>query len=317
MRVSPLSLIYGSVVALRNALFDRQLLHSRKLRGPVISVGNLSTGGSGKTPFVILLGELLKGREINFDVLSRGYGRKTRGVRLVDPAGLPHDFGDEPLLIARQLQVPVIVGEDRYEAGAFAETRFGSQFHLLDDGFQHRALARDYDIVLVTPDDARESLLPAGRLREPLTALERVDAIVLANGASLDTFPVSGKTVWKTRRGIAVPQNVPARPVVFCGIARPQNFLLQLRTAGMDPVAEALFRDHHAYTEKDMRDLLQLRERSEADGFITTEKDAVNLGGYLDALAPLAVVPVKMELADADNALDTMLRVIEKRRESS
>lgn len=316
MKVAPLSLMYGSAVALRNVMFDRQLLRSRKLRGPVISVGNLSTGGSGKTPFVIRLGELLKGREINFDVLSRGYGRKTRGVRLVDPAGLPHDFGDEPLLIARRLQVPVIVGESRYEAGSFAETRFGPQLHLLDDGFQHRALARDYDIVLVTPDDARDSLLPAGRLREPVTALERADVIVLANGALPDAFP-SGKTVWKTRRGIAVLQNAPKRPVVFCGIARPQNFLLQLRTAGIDPVAEALFRDHHAYTEKDVRDLRQLRERSEADGFITTEKDAVNLSGYLAALAPLAVVPVKMELADADNALDTMLRAIEKRHGSS
>ena len=111
--------------------------------------------------------------------------------------------------------------------------------------------------------------------------------------------------------------HVPARPVVFCGIARPQNFLLQLRTAGIDPVAEAFFRDHHAYTEKDVRDLLQLRQRSEAGGFVTTEKDAVNLGGYLDALAPLAVIPVKMELADAANAVDTMLRMIEERRRRS
>ena len=101
---------------------------------------------------------------------------------------------------------------------------------------------------------------------------------------------------------------------MFCGIARPQNFLLQLRAAGVEPVAEAFFRDHHAYTEKDVRDLLELRKRSEAGGFITTEKDAVNLGGYLDALAPLAVVPVKMELADAANAVDTMLHVIEERR---
>ena len=101
---------------------------------------------------------------------------------------------------------------------------------------------------------------------------------------------------------------------MFCGIARPQNFLLQLRAAGIDPVAEAFFRDHHAYTEKDVRDLLQLRQRSEAGGFVTTEKDAVNLAGYLDALAPLAVVPVKMELADAANAVDTMLRMIEERR---
>jgi tetraacyldisaccharide 4'-kinase len=250
---------------------------------------------------------------VRFDVLSRGYGRNTRGVLLVDPGGLPRDFGDEPLLIARRLQVPVVVGEDRYAAGRFAESRFGGQVHLLDDGFQHRGLARDFDIVLVTPEDARDRLLPAGRLREPLQGLQRADAVVLASGAAAETFPLAGKTVWRVRRGI-VPQNVPDRPVVFCGIARPQNFLLQLRAAGIDPVAEALFRDHHAYTEKDVRDLLELRRRSEAGGFVTTEKDAVNLGGYLDALAPLAVVPVKMELADAANAVDTVLRVIAEPR---
>jgi tetraacyldisaccharide 4'-kinase len=264
----------------------------------------------------MMLGELLKARGVAFDVLSRGYGRKTRGVLLVDPAGLPRDFGDEPLLIARRLQVPVVVGEDRYEAGRFAESRFGPQVHLLDDGFQHRGLARDFDIVLVTPDEARDRLLPAGRLREPLRSLQRADAVVLASGASADAFPLPGKLVWRVKRGI-VPVNVPPRAVVFCGIARPQNFLAQLRAAGIDPVAEAFFRDHHAYTEKDVRDLLQLRQRSEADGFITTEKDAVNLGGYLDALAPLTVVAVKMELTDAANVVDTILRVVEERRRPS
>jgi tetraacyldisaccharide 4'-kinase len=311
-----LSVIYGGVVEARNASYDRRWLHSRPLQGPVISVGNLSTGGSGKTPFVILLGELLKARGIAFDVLSRGYGRATRGVLQVDPGGLPRDFGDEPLLIARRLQVPVVVGEDRYEAGRFAESRFGAQIHLLDDGFQHRRLARDFDIVLVTPEDALDRLLPAGRLREPLRSLQRADAVVLASGAAAESFPLAGKLVWRVRRGI-VPQNVPPRPVVFCGIARPQKFLLQLRTAGIDPVAEAFFSDHHAYTEKDVHDLLQLQQRSEAGGFVTTEKDAVNLGGYLAALAPLAVVPVKMELADAANAVDTMLRLIEERRRRS
>jgi tetraacyldisaccharide 4'-kinase len=307
---------YGGVVWARNALYDRRLLRTRWLQGPVISVGNLSTGGSGKTPFVILLGELLKERGIGFDVLSRGYGRKTRGVLLVDPGGLPRDFGDEPLLMARRLQASVVVGEDRYQAGRFAESRFGAQIHLLDDGFQHRGLGRDFDIVLVMPDDARDHLLPAGRLREALPSLQRADAVVLTSGAAAEPFPLAGKMVWRARRGIS-PQNVPPRPVVFCGIARPQNFLLQLRAAGIDPVAEAFFRDHHAYTEKDVSDLLQLRQRSEAGGLVTTEKDAVNLGGYLAALAPLVVVPVKMELADAANAVDTMLRVIEERRHRS
>src|ERR1700727_1695903 len=171
MNWNPLSAIYGAVVGGRNALYDRDLLRARHLQGGVISVGNLSSGGSGKTPFVVLLGGLLKARGIRFDVLSRGYGRKSRGVLLVDPGGLATDFGDEPLLLARLLQAPVIVGEDRFQAGRFAESRFGPQIHLLDDGFQHRGLARDFDIVLVAPEDARDSLLPAGRLRERLRAL--------------------------------------------------------------------------------------------------------------------------------------------------
>jgi len=311
--VNPLSAIYGAVVRARNALYDRGHLPARRLQGPVISVGNISAGGAGKTPFVMLLGELLKARGVKFDVLSRGYGRRSRGVLLVDPGGLPQEFGDEPLLIARKLPVPVIVGEDRYEAGRLAEAKFGVQLHLLDDGFQHRGLARDFDIVLVTPQDATDRLLPAGRLREPLAALRRADAVVLASGALAEAFPIDGKLVWRVRRGIA-PQAVPARPLVFCAIARPQNFLLQLRAANIEPVAQAFYRDHHAYGESDVRELLELKRRSEAGGFVTTEKDAVNLGGLFAALEPISVVPVKMELADTANAVDTMLRKIEERR---
>jgi len=302
-----LSSIFGAGVRTRNALYDRGIIRARKLQGPVVSVGNLSVGGSGKTPFVFLLGELLKARDVPFDILSRGYGRQKHGVARVDPAGSPREFGDEPLLLARRLSVPVIVAEDRYEAGLFAERSLGPQLHLLDDGFQHRALTRDFDIVLVTPEDARDHLLPAGRLREPVNSLSRADAIVLSSGASPESFPLQGKLVWRVRRGITL-MNAPGRPIVFCGIARPQNFLLQLRTAGVEPVAQALYRDHHAYTERDIQDLLKLRQQSEAEGFVTTEKDAINLGGYLHALQPLAVVPVKMELVDAANAVDTMLR---------
>jgi tetraacyldisaccharide 4'-kinase len=314
--MNPLAAIYGVGVSLRNRLYDRGTLKQKKLGGPVVSVGNLSVGGSGKTPFVILLGELLKARGMKFDVLSRGYGRQSRGLALVDPGGSARDFGDEPLLIARRLGVPVIVGEERHQAGVLAEDKLGAQLHLLDDGFQHRALTRDFDIVLVTPEDARDRLLPAGRLREPLRSLARADAVVLASGASAESFPVKGKLVWRVRRGI-VPKNVPSRPLVFCGIARPKNFVLQLRTAGIEPAAEAFYGDHHAYSERDIRDLLLLREKSEADGFVTTEKDAINLGGLLTALDPLAVVPVKMELVDAANAVDTMLRVIAERRRQS
>jgi tetraacyldisaccharide 4'-kinase len=316
--MNPLSSLFGLGVRTRNALYDRGIARARRLDGPVVSVGNLSVGGSGKTPFVLLLGGLLKGRGIRFDILSRGYGRTARGVAVVDPAGSPRDFGDEPLLLARHLAVPVIVAEERYQAGVLAEKEFGPRLHLLDDGFQHRSLHRAFDIVLVTPEDTRDRLLPAGRLREPLSALRRADALVFTSGASPDALPpdgtLDGKLVWRVRRGI-VPTNVPDRPVVFCGIARPKNFVLQLRTAGIEPVAEAFYRDHHSYREQDIRELLKLRQRSDADGFVTTEKDAVNLGGFVSALEPLAVVPVKMEWTDAANAMDTMLaRIAERTR---
>jgi tetraacyldisaccharide 4'-kinase len=304
--------IFGGAVRLRNSLYDAGTLPARRLQGPVVSVGNLSVGGAGKTPFVILLGEMLRARGIRFDVLSRGYRRQSKGVVLVDPHGAAADFGDEPLLIARRLGVAVVVGEVRYDAGAFAEKQFGAQLHLLDDGFQHRQLARDFDIVLVTPEDARDRMLPAGRLREPLLALGRADAVVLASGADPAKFPLDGKQVWRVRRGI-VAENIPPQPIAFCAIARPQNFFAQLRKAGVEPAAEACFPDHYAYTEKDVRDLLFLREQSEGGGFVATEKDAVNLGPLANALHPLAIVPVKMELADAARAMDVMLDTLSRR----
>lgn len=301
------------MVSARNALYDRGVLRTRRLAGPVVSIGNLSTGGSGKTPFVILLGELLQSRGIKFDVLSRGYGRATRGALAVDPAGTPRDFGDEPLLIARRLQAPVFVGEDRSQAGRLAETKVGPQLHLLDDGFQHRALARDFDIVLLTAQDVEDRLLPAGRLREPLLSLQRADAVVLTNDLAPEKFAVQGKLLWRINRTI-LPQHVPPLPLVFCGIARPQNFVQQLRAANIEPAAEAFYRDHHSYSEQDVRELLQLKQQSNAGGFVTTEKDAINLGNHIYALHPLSVVPVKMTLEDAPNGVDTMLRVIAERK---
>jgi tetraacyldisaccharide 4'-kinase len=301
---------------MRNGLYDRRVLRAHSLQGGVISIGNLSTGGSGKTPFVILLGEMLKARQIPFDVLSRGYGRRTHGVLLVDPEASAQDFGDEPLLIARRLQAPVIVGSDRCQAGLFAESKFGPRIHLLDDGFQHRTLARDFDIVLATPEDPEDRLLPSGRLREPLSALCRADALVLQGAAPDKGFKEFGKPIWRMSRTI-IPKNVSPQPIVFCGIARPQQFALQLRMAGIHLIAEAFFRDHHRYTEKDIQDLLALKQKCGADGFVTTEKDAINLGANVLRLQPLAVVPLKLELQDAANAVDTMLRTIAERKRAA
>lgn len=331
--MSALADIFGSVVGVRNAFYDRGLLRSRRLRGPVLSVGNISVGGTGKTPFVIALGELLKGRGIRFDVLSRGYRRKSSGVLLVDPKGTPRDFGDEPLLIARKLEVPVIVGESRYLAGLFAERRFGPQLHLLDDGFQHRQLARDYDIVLLTPEDAHGQLLPTGRLREPVSSLQRADAVVLTSRAiepsdhrAIDgdelTPPrsennivwgtIEHKLVLRVERAMEVA-DVPPKPVAFCAIGRPEQFFHQLREHGVEPVAEVQFRDHRSYTQADVASLQRTAGERGAGGFVTTEKDAINLGALAAQLQPLAIAQAVMALENADAALDAILRMIQQR----
>jgi tetraacyldisaccharide 4'-kinase len=315
--VNPLSAMYGGIVKARNDLYDRGALKILRLQGPVVSIGNLVIGGSGKTPFLITLGELLKKRGIVFDVLSRGYGRATKGVALVDPEGSPRDFGDEPLLIARKLRAPVIVGEDRYAAGQFAEEKFGPQLHLLDDGFQHRRLARDFDIVLITPSDAQDSLLPVGRLREPLSSLARADAVVLTNEASTHGLPVTRQLVWRVRREVVVPAELKGPCVAFCGIARPESFFDQLRAAGVTLAGTRSFRDHHAYSDSDVRELLALRSRHGAAWFATTEKDAVNLGSRVATLAPLHVIPVYMELDNGDAALSTLLDAITARNHRS
>jgi tetraacyldisaccharide 4'-kinase len=310
--MNPLSAAFGSAVVVRNAMYDTGVLRAKRLRGPVASVGNISVGGSGKTPFVILLGELLKQRGIAFDVLSRGYRRSANEIALVDPNGSPRDFGDEPLLIARRLGVPVVVGADRYEAGVFAENRFGAQFHLLDDGFQHRRLARDFDIVLLTPEDESDTLLPVGRLREPHTALARANAVVLMRDARAEAFPLATKRVWRTRRGVECGE-LPSRPLLFCGIAKPDVFFQQVRACGTTPGAQVDFRDHHSYNDEDIRKLLDIAQQRATNGFVTTEKDALNLGPLASLLQPLCVVRATLELDDAGGFLDYLLSTIGKR----
>jgi tetraacyldisaccharide 4'-kinase len=314
--MNPLTGLYGAATALRNILFDRGVLSSRRLRQPVVSVGNLSVGGSGKTPFVIALGELLKARGVRFDVLSRGYGRKTRGVLVVETGGTASDFGDEPLLIARRLGVPVIVGESRYAAGWLAEQKFQPQLHILDDGFQHRSLARDFDIVLMTERDFEDRMLPSGRLREPLSSLARADAVVLPAGLAVDHPALRQKPIWRIERELVLP-NPPSAPVVFCGIARPKQFFAQVRAAGVTPAAEVVFRDHHAYDLDDIRSLIGTRRDRQAGGFLTTEKDAVNLAPNQHHLKPLVVAELSLTIEYPADVVDAILSRIAERKPRS
>ena len=308
---NPLNLLFGAGVALRNRLYDSGALRQHRLHHPVISVGNLSVGGSGKTPFVMLLGRLLQEHQIAFDVLSRGYKRKDSTIRLVDTKGDVDLYGDEPLLLARELQVPVIVGADRAAAGEYAEKLFaeakpahGQWIHILDDGFQHRRLARKFDIVLLSKKDLNDSLLPGGRLREPLSSLRRADAIVLTDGTTEQGLPESarGKNIWRIARKVALTASVSPNSIAFCGVARPRRFFADLDSLGLRTNYRRIFADHHRYTDHDIRTLLQDKHRTGAEAFITTAKDMVNLesAGLLSALQPVIELRLRMEFVSPD-----------------
>jgi tetraacyldisaccharide 4'-kinase len=180
----------------------------------------------------------------------------------------------------------------------------------LDDGFQHRALHRDFDIVLVSSVDATDKLLPVGRLREPWTALSRANAIVLTNESPAKMPLPSNKNIWQVRRTVQITSS-PLRPIAFCGIARPQRFIDDLNAAGIRPAMKFFFDDHHSYSEEDIRKLLELKQKNSAGGFITTEKDAINLGDLARSLEPLSVAQVVMELNDPDQALRSLFQQID------
>jgi tetraacyldisaccharide 4'-kinase len=314
------SAIYGAAIAARNAFYDRGIFKSRRLAWPVVSIGNIRAGGTGKTPFTIALGRLLQEQGIAFSVLSRGHGRRSvNSIKLVDPTGSAADFGDEPLLISQKLGVPVIVGADRYSAGRFAEEKFSALkpahgttwVHLLDDGFQHRQLARDLDVVLVSASDSTDSLLPAGRLREPLSALKRANAVVLIDDAGPNDLPLEGKHIWRAKRRLTIP-HLPEDPIAFCGIARPQNFFDDLTRAGIYLAAQIPFDDHHRYIDTDIQRLLILREQKKSGGFVTTEKDLINLQRVgpelLRKLQPLTVITMDLTIEDPVPVLAAILK---------
>ena len=308
--------IYGGVVSARNALYDRRIFKPRHLNWPVVSVGNISAGGSGKTPFVIALGELLLKKGIGLDVLSRGYRRSTSGVMKVDPSGTPEQFGDEPLLIARKLRCPVIVGESRYSAGVYAEDEGAgtsqNRMHLLDDAFQHRQLHRDFDIVLLNAEDLDDKLLPSGRLRESFASLLRADALAVDCEFPISRLPKGKFQLWRIERKMEIPEfNSPV--IAFCGIAHPQRFFTALRSAGVDLRKEIAFRDHHRYTAADVKRLAAVQADVPGSILVTTEKDAINLRAYVDELRPV-VIPMKIELQDSENAIKYLLGRLAERR---
>jgi tetraacyldisaccharide 4'-kinase len=199
----------------------------------------------------------------------------------------------------------VIVGEDRYSAGLHAEREGGktvlSPMHLLDDGFQHRQLHRDFDIVLLNREDLDDRLIPSGRLRESLASLNRADAIVADREFPESVVPTGHFQVWRIERKMDIPElNGPV--IAFCGIARPQRFFSALRSAGIDLHDEITFRDHHRYSAANVKQLLKARTEIPGSILVTTEKDAINLGTHLGEIQPV-VIPMRIELVDSENAL--------------
>ena len=323
----------------------------QKLAWPVVSVGSLSAGGAGKTPVVIALAELLCASGWGVDVLSRGYGRSTEGVErvLTELPNAAARFGDEPVLIAERAHLPVWVGSSRFDAGNAAESTWNGverrsaraerrhepraasaaepqrSLHLLDDGFQHRELARDVDIVLVTADDLNDALLPAGNRREPWSALARAHAVVVRMDERERVVPFVREhlrpeaKVWVIRRALHFPAplgvlSAGLRPMAFCAIARPENFADMIKSTGCGLVDTLFFPDHHAYAPRDIDEILRTAEQLKASGFITTEKDAVKLTGEmrarLEQFGPLVVPPLAVEFAAPGEVLGDLAAVL-------
>ena len=315
MNLSPLAWLYRTAVGLKNEAYRRSLLRPRRLARPVISIGNLSVGGAGKTPLVIHLARLLTEAGFAVDVLSRGYGRSSSATVRVDPAAddAALRFGDEPVLIAESSACPVYVGASRYQAGLLAEREAGREsrrepgreigrLHLLDDGFQHRKLYRDVDIVVLHRSDFNGRLLPSGRLREPLTSLQRASVLVLREeDAELEPeLRRRGITapVWTMRRDLVLPEAL-GTTIAFCGIARPDEFLAALPEHGL--LAARTFPDHYRYSDADLAELSALARKHRADTFVTTEKDLVRLSPQqrmlLNSAARLTAARLELRLS--------------------
>jgi tetraacyldisaccharide 4'-kinase len=324
--LAPLTPLYRLGLAMRERRLASGKEPIRRLQFPVISIGNLSTGGAGKTPMAIALAKALTARGWHVDVLSRGYGRSGQGAARVRPDGTAEEFGDEPLLIARQAGVPVYVATQRYDAGVLAEqqTPPGARaVHILDDGFQHRQLHRDIDILLLSARDLGDRLLPAGNLREPLVAMRRADVVaILADEPEAEAYlreiisidrgtegPRWLGPVWRLRRHMDVPA-ADAPVLAFCGIARPEQFFAGLRRAGADVAATEAFRDHHRYTQADLDRLAAEAGRYGASALLTTEKDAVRLADLRPPL-PVITVSFRSEIENESVAMNWLFSRLE------
>jgi tetraacyldisaccharide 4'-kinase len=316
--LTALSAIYGHAARLRRSWYEGHPAARRRLARPVISVGNLVVGGSGKTPVVAALARLLAASGHRPAILSRGYARRhvSEGVLVVSDGGGVRagveESGDEPQMLARQLRgVPVLVCPDRYLAGRLAERQFDASVLLLDDGFQHLRLARSVDLLVVSRQDLAERVLPSGLLREPLTAARSADAVLVCGTAedAADVAGVLGVAAAFTvvprygdllRLGTREATADRGRVVAVAGIARPHRFFAALGERGFEVARALTFRDHHWFTAADIDRISAVARDTGATSIVTTGKDAVRVEPLVrEAGVPWAVLPLDVAIEPA------------------
>ena len=308
---------FGAATALRVTAYRRGLLPRSRLRGPVISVGNLSVGGSGKTPVVAYLAALVRDAGLPVAILSRGYRGSFRGDALVVGDGATilaqaEAAGDEPVMLARQLEgVVVAVGRRRDAVGRAVEARYGRRVHILDDGFQHLRLVRDLDVLCLDLRDLRDQPLPAGRLRERPAAASRADLVLITGPDDASPEEIAGSVDalgperthlvrrlslgFFDRTGAAAPP--PWRPFLLAGIARPERFEADVRTMADALAGRLFFPDHHAFTTAELGEVAEEAVRLGADAIVTTAKDKERLPAT-SLVLPVLVLRSSIEVSD-------------------
>ena len=320
----PLSLIYQLAMSVRSFLYAYGLIASRRLVRPVISVGNLTAGGTGKTPLVIKVVQHLTLQGLGFAVLSRGYkGKSTQAVNTVsDPKGIrlgARESGDEPYLMAEKLPgTPVLVGRDRFALGREAVLRFDPDCLILDDGFQHFALRRECNILLLDGEHpfGNGLCLPSGSLREGVSAIRRADLIAINGNPSVEVLSriiglAPGVPVYIVRFEASGLRRLPSheveslsllqgkRVMAFAGIARPERFFRSIERTGAELIHKKSFPDHHPYTGEEAASLFRDGLEHHAECLVTTEKDAVRFPEGPQDL-PLFALVLSVEFQDRE-----------------
>ncbi|MGE0131594.1 MAG: tetraacyldisaccharide 4'-kinase [Blastocatellales bacterium] len=336
--------LYQLGVRTRIALYENNLFKTRRLNAPVISVGNLTVGGAGKTPCVAFLARYLRDEGCDVAILSRGYKRESEGrVEVSDGKEIlcePNESGDEPYLLAKSCPgVRVVVDRDRYAAGGWLEERAAISVFILDDGYQHLRLARDLNLLLI---DATEPLdqakmIPFGRLREPLTAMRRADAMIVTRSDqpfdrrsfenTIRKFARAGTPVFYAHHKMKNLIRLDDGKVVgfadfrgkkiaaVSGIARPDRFVADLEQMGMNIALRRDFEDHHRYTREELSEIIERALEAGAEAIITTEKDAANLPAGLAGSSALPIFAARIEFGcERESELkDLVLRAVRLR----